>query len=166
MSNQQVENKSNESTKDVSNANVVTNASSSQVSTLRPPVYQLKTADEKAEKSDVPQKDYAGSPPPENNTSKFKDVSVHTNSSKATELNAKAFTQGNNIHFAPGMFNENTTQGKQLISHELSHVIQQKTSQVKPTTSINGNPVNDDTDMDGTPNYLDDDDDGETDDDF
>jgi len=75
--------------------------------------------------------------------SDFSDVKVHSNSSKAPEVGALAYTQGNNIHFAPGQFNPDTSAGQKLIGHELTHVQQQREGRVKPTTEIAGMPVND-----------------------
>ncbi|MCP5047243.1 MAG: DUF4157 domain-containing protein, partial [bacterium] len=37
------------------------------------------------------------------------DVKVHTNSSKASEVGALAFTQGSDIHVAPGQYNPGTS---------------------------------------------------------
>lgn len=73
----------------------------------------------------------------------FSDVRVHKNSSSAPEAGALAYTQGTDIHFAPGQFNPDTSSGKSLIGHELTHVVQQNEGRVQPTTEINGMPVND-----------------------
>ena len=65
------------------------------------------------------------------------DVSVHKNSNKPAQIQAHAFTQGNEIHLGPG-------QEKQL-PHEAWHVVQQKQNRVKPTTQLkNKIPINDD----------------------
>jgi hypothetical protein len=34
----------------------------------------------------------------------FSDVSIHENSDQATQIGALAYTQGSNVHFAPGQF--------------------------------------------------------------
>jgi hypothetical protein len=73
----------------------------------------------------------------------FSHVRVHTNSSKAPEVGALAYTQGSDVHFAPGQFRPNSSQGRQLIGHELAHVVQQGDGRVSPTTQVNGMPVND-----------------------
>ena len=52
------------------------------------------------------------------------DVSVYTNHAP-TLLNAKAFTSGNKIFFAPTMMNV-FAEGKNIISHEIAHVVQQR----------------------------------------
>ncbi|MCP4137890.1 MAG: DUF4157 domain-containing protein [bacterium] len=40
-------------------------------------------------------------------------------------INARAFTTGNDIFFANGQYNPAGTEGKKLIAHELTHVVQQ-----------------------------------------
>jgi hypothetical protein len=66
----------------------------------------------------------------------FSNVSIQKNSNRATELNARAFTQGEQIHFAPGEFNTNTNVGRNLLGHEITHVVQQRSGVVKPTSMI------------------------------
>lgn len=73
----------------------------------------------------------------------FSSVRVHPDSSKAPEVGALAYTQGLDIHFAPGQFKPDTPAGQQLLGHELTHVIQQSEGRVQPTTEIGGMPVND-----------------------
>jgi hypothetical protein len=73
----------------------------------------------------------------------FSDVKVHSNSRKAPEVGALAFTQGSQVHFAPGQFKPNTKSGQELLGHELAHVVQQRKGIVKPTTEAAGLPVND-----------------------
>ncbi|MEZ5396380.1 MAG: DUF4157 domain-containing protein [Bryobacterales bacterium] len=41
-------------------------------------------------------------------------------------INARAFTQGNDIFFQPGAYAPHTDEGKRLLAHELSHVVQQR----------------------------------------
>lgn len=76
--------------------------------------------------------------------SDFSSVRVHAESNKAPEVGALAYTQGTDIHFAPGQFKPDTTSGQQLLGHELTHVIQQEKGLVQPTTEIEGLAVNDD----------------------
>lgn len=71
------------------------------------------------------------------------DVTVTPNSSKAVGVGAAAFTQGTDIHVAPGHYNPNSSGGKKLLGHELAHVAQQKAGRVKPTGSVGGLPLND-----------------------
>lgn len=74
----------------------------------------------------------------------FSDVRIHANSSQAPAVNALAYTQGNDIHFAPGQFKPDTKSGQELIGHELTHHKQQSEGRVQATTEVNGMPVNDD----------------------
>ncbi|MDR2569561.1 MAG: DUF4157 domain-containing protein, partial [Oscillospiraceae bacterium] len=67
----------------------------------------------------------------------FDDVRVHYNSTKPTQLDAHAYTQGNNIHIAPGQ--------EKHLGHELGHVIQQKQGRVKPTVQLQGYAANTDS---------------------
>jgi hypothetical protein len=63
--------------------------------------------------------------------SDFHNVKVHTDS-KANEtadaINARAYTTGNNIVFAKGEYQPGTNEGKKLLAHELTHVVQQRES--------------------------------------
>ncbi|MBT2970003.1 MAG: hypothetical protein B6D72_11095 [gamma proteobacterium symbiont of Ctena orbiculata] len=56
------------------------------------------------------------------------DVRVHTGqaAAQATEaVNARAFTLGRSIAFAPGQFDPGGARGRKLLAHELAHVVQQ-----------------------------------------
>jgi hypothetical protein len=58
----------------------------------------------------------------------FGSVKIHTDEKAAgmnRALNAKAFTIGDSIYFNRGMYNPGSVQGKQLLAHELTHVVQQ-----------------------------------------
>lgn len=74
----------------------------------------------------------------------FSDVNIHANSAAAPKVGALAYTQGTDVHFAPGQFKPDTTKGQELLGHELTHVVQQRQGIVKPTTQAAGLPVNDD----------------------
>lgn len=63
------------------------------------------------------------------------DVRVHYNSSKPATVQALAYTQGTDIHVAPGQ--------EKYLPHEAWHVAQQMAGRVSPTTNINGMLVND-----------------------
>ena len=43
----------------------------------------------------------------------------------ARSVNARAFTVGNDIFFGSGEYNRQTTEGKKLMAHELTHTVQQ-----------------------------------------
>jgi hypothetical protein len=58
----------------------------------------------------------------------FSSVRLHTDSyaaRKSNELNAEAFTIGRDIFFNAGRYNQTSTDGKRLLTHELTHVVQQ-----------------------------------------
>lgn len=58
----------------------------------------------------------------------FSDVKIHTNAKaaqSAQDINALAYTTGNNIVFNQNQFSPDTTSGKKLLAHELTHVVQQ-----------------------------------------
>jgi hypothetical protein len=70
-------------------------------------------------------------------------VTVHPNSGKATEVGALAYTQGTDIHVAPGHYSPHTSSGQRLLGHELAHVAQQMEGRVQPTGEVGGLPLND-----------------------
>lgn len=58
----------------------------------------------------------------------FSQVRLHTDvkaAESAQALNAAAFTIGNNVVFAQGRYAPETSPGKSLLAHELTHVVQQ-----------------------------------------
>lgn len=63
----------------------------------------------------------------------FSGVKVHT-SSEADSLNqdlgAKAFTTGQDIFFKEGTYNPGSSDGQELLAHEMAHVVQQSTGRV------------------------------------
>ncbi|WP_224371047.1 eCIS core domain-containing protein [Hyalangium versicolor] len=61
----------------------------------------------------------------------FSQVRVHSDSEAAvaaSTVQARAYTLGNTIVFGRGQYAPNTTAGKRLLSHELTHVVQQSPS--------------------------------------
>lgn len=74
----------------------------------------------------------------------FSEIKVHANSSQASKAGALAFARGKEVHFAPGQFQPDTPQGRQLIGHEFAHLVQQSTQHVKANTAVGDLPVNDD----------------------
>jgi hypothetical protein len=60
----------------------------------------------------------------------FSAVRVHVGP-QAERIGAVAFTIGNDLYFAPGRFQPDTIQGKQLLGHELAHVVQQHQGRVR-----------------------------------
>ena len=63
----------------------------------------------------------------------FSDVQIQKNSQEASDMNARAFTKGDSVHFAPGEYDPHSEQGKNLIGHEFTHVAQQRSGAVQPT---------------------------------
>lgn len=61
----------------------------------------------------------------------FSNVRIHNNAESFQlnrQLNAKAFTYQNHIFFGAGQYQPETPGGKQLLAHELTHVVQQGAS--------------------------------------
>lgn len=58
----------------------------------------------------------------------FSNVKIHTGnyaSQLSKDLNAQAFTVGNNIYFNEGKYSPDSFAGKHLLAHELTHTLQQ-----------------------------------------
>jgi len=58
----------------------------------------------------------------------FKNIRIHTDQEAghlSSDLNARAFTMGNHIAFAPGQYSPYNRQGQWLLAHELTHTLQQ-----------------------------------------
>jgi hypothetical protein len=73
----------------------------------------------------------------------FASVRVHEGP-HVTDMGAAAYTQGADIHFAPGQYQPGSQGGQELIGHELAHVVQQSQGQVGATTQAKGVGINDD----------------------
>ena len=56
----------------------------------------------------------------------FGDVRVHTDSRSARALDARAYTVGNRVVFDRGAYAPHSTEGRRLLGHELTHVMQQR----------------------------------------
>lgn len=72
----------------------------------------------------------------------FSNVRLHTDNKAAEmnkDLNAQAFTYGSNIYFNNGKYNPDSSGGKHLLAHELTHVVQQGgTAQKNLSTAKSG----------------------------
>ena len=70
----------------------------------------------------------------------FSHVRVHTGKeadSMSNDLNAQAFTTGNDIYFSEGKYDTGSKEGTGLLAHELTHTIQQGASvQRKPVSPV------------------------------
>ncbi|MEA5561289.1 eCIS core domain-containing protein [Planktothrix agardhii] len=71
----------------------------------------------------------------------FSGVRVHTGP-QAKQIQAKAFTQGSDIHFQPDQYNPHSQQGQELLGHELTHVVQQRAGRVNKKPQSKGNRIN------------------------
>ncbi|GAA4316909.1 hypothetical protein GCM10023149_14210 [Mucilaginibacter gynuensis] len=75
----------------------------------------------------------------------FGEVSIHTGDEAArlnAALNARAFAVGNDIYFNAGEYRPDTDEGKHLLAHELTHVIQTSKASLNKindqVSSVNG----------------------------
>jgi len=59
----------------------------------------------------------------------FSGVRVHEGPT-AQSMGALAFTLGEELHFAPGLYDPTTRHGVELLGHELTHVVQQRDGRV------------------------------------
>jgi hypothetical protein len=65
----------------------------------------------------------------------FSGVRVHSDvisADTAKSINARAFTIGQNISFGAGEYSQETTLGRKLLAHELTHVVQQTATTTSP----------------------------------
>jgi hypothetical protein len=68
----------------------------------------------------------------------FSKVRIHTGemaSSSANAVNAVAYTVGNDIIFGEGQYRPHTLEGRKLLAHELTHVVQQSSNNNTASTS-------------------------------
>lgn len=76
----------------------------------------------------------------------FESVRVHTDAAAeniTNRINAKAFTFGQDVVFGAGQYVPDGNEGKRLIAHELTHVLQQSgTSRNADTISLKRDPAN------------------------
>ena len=71
----------------------------------------------------------------------FGDVRVHTGGDAERvneELGARAVTSGRDIYFGKGEYDSSTREGKELLAHELAHVVQQRESSSSPRANSTG----------------------------
>jgi len=73
----------------------------------------------------------------------FNYVRIHTDTktaSAAHAINAKVFTVGRDIAFCTGDFQPQRIEGKRLIAHELTHIVQQSNNRLhenhRPTAYV------------------------------
>lgn len=89
----------------------------------------------------------SGSPLPENTRKEFEssfganfsEVRIHNNSAAVQmnkDLSAQAFTHGNDIYFNAGKYDTDSSTGKHLLAHELTHTVQQNGAMGPAQTKI------------------------------
>ncbi len=64
----------------------------------------------------------------------FSGVRIHVDSQSAKmnqEINARAFTIGSDIYFNRGAYSPGSVEGKKLLAHELTHVVQQRSDKIQ-----------------------------------
>jgi uncharacterized protein DUF4157 len=79
----------------------------------------------------------------------FGDVRVHNNSrahDSAAAVNAHAYTVGSNIVFQRDKYDPSSTEGKTMLAHELTHVVQQRSGPVNGSPAGGGIQVSDPSD--------------------
>ncbi len=79
----------------------------------------------------------------------FGDVRVHTDSrahDSARAVNAHAYTVGSNVVFQRDKYDPSSTEGKTMLAHELTHVVQQRSGPVDGTPTGGGVQVSDPSD--------------------
>ena len=79
----------------------------------------------------------------------FSDVRIHTGghaSESAKSVQAQAYTVGNDIVFGGENFAPDTSAGKRMLAHELTHVVQQRSGPVDGTPAAGGVSISDPSD--------------------
>jgi diketogulonate reductase-like aldo/keto reductase len=83
----------------------------------------------------------------------FSAVRIHEGG-QAAAVGARAYTQGSDIHFAPGQYQPETQAGQELLGHELTHVVQQAQGRVGPAPQAKGGAINDDPSLEHEADQL------------
>jgi hypothetical protein len=79
----------------------------------------------------------------------FGDVRVHTDDrahESAQSVNANAYTVGSNVVFQRDKYDPSSSEGRTVLAHELTHVMQQKSGPVDGTPAAGGVQVSDPSD--------------------
>ncbi len=79
----------------------------------------------------------------------FSDVRVHTNGAaheSAKSVNAHAYTVGSNVVFQRDKYDPSSIEGKTMLAHELTHVVQQRSGPVDGSEAGGGIKVSDPSD--------------------
>ncbi|GAA4697083.1 eCIS core domain-containing protein [Phytohabitans rumicis] len=76
----------------------------------------------------------------------FSQVRVHADgaaAASAAAVGARAYTVGDHLAFAAGAYSPGTSDGRKLIAHELTHVVQQSGTAAAPAASLEVGAVDD-----------------------
>jgi hypothetical protein len=79
----------------------------------------------------------------------FGDVRVHTDDrahESARSVNAHAYTVGSDVVFQRDRYDPGSTEGRTVLAHELTHVIQQRNGPVEGSPAVGGVRVSDPSD--------------------
>jgi hypothetical protein len=79
----------------------------------------------------------------------FSDVKIHTDAAadhSARSVSAHAYTVGNNVVFQRDKYDPSSTEGKTMLAHELTHVVQQRSGPVDGSDAPGGIKVSDPSD--------------------
>ncbi|MBD2681002.1 MULTISPECIES: DUF4157 domain-containing protein [Nostoc] len=99
----------------------------------------LETSIQRARQNGQPLSDDIRQPMEEAFGADFSSVKIHTDG-RSHELNqtiqARAFTTGQDIFFRQGEYNPQSYQGKELLAHELTHVVQQNGNAIGRQTDL------------------------------
>jgi uncharacterized protein DUF4157 len=79
----------------------------------------------------------------------FGDVRVHTDGKaheSAVSVNAQAYTVGSDVVFQSGRYDPGSSEGKTMLAHELTHVVQQRSGPVDGTPTGGGLSISDPSD--------------------
>ena len=76
----------------------------------------------------------------------FSAVRIHEGA-EAESLGALAYSQGTDIHFQPGLYDPRGQRGRELLGHELTHVVQQSHGRVRANTQAKGAAINDNAEL-------------------
>ena len=79
----------------------------------------------------------------------FSDVRVHNDAQaheSARSVNAHAYTVGSNVVFQRDKYDPSSAEGKTMLAHELTHVVQQRSGPVEGSTAGGGIKVSDPSD--------------------
>jgi hypothetical protein len=81
-------------------------------------------------------------------------VRIHADDPGASGIGARAYTQGADIHFAPGEYDPRGDKGRDLLGHEVIHTQQQAQGRVAATVQTKGLALNAADDLEAEADHL------------